>query len=205
VLLREILEKGFRPGVLYVFEKAPFQSIRARPELAQYCAELEGYPVCTLLHDQLRLPPITPVVSPPVWPSITGPITMQELSPMLGIGWSGVEADHVWSMGFRSEIFFRLASCADSKTIRVRIYPQIGPAGQTIHASANGGSLVTRSYAEAQADDLTVPIQKCDSAKPEVLLALETERPVSPLELGQSDDPRPLGFSLLEAQLERYR
>jgi hypothetical protein len=203
VLLREILEKGFRPGVLYVFEKAPFHSIRARGELAKYCTELEGYDVCTLLHDQLRMPPVAPSEGPPVWPSMAGGLTMQQISPLLGIGWSGVESDHVWSMGFRSEIFFRLPSCADANAIRVRIDPQIGPTGQTIHASANGGPAVTRSYPEAQVDDLTVPIQSCDPAKPEILLALETERPVSPLELEQSDDPRPLGFSLQQAELQR--
>jgi hypothetical protein len=203
VLLREISENGFSPGVLYIFEKAPFQSIRARPELARYCTELEGYPVCTLLHDELRLPPVAPRDGPPEWQSMAGPLTMQEISPLLGIGWSGVEADHVWSIGFRSEIWFRLQRCSDAKAIRVRIYPQIGPTGQTIHASANGGPAVTRSYPEGQVDDLTVPIQSCDPAKPEVLLALETERPISPLELQQGDDTRPLGFSLQQAELLR--
>ena len=200
-LQREVLEQGFQPGVLYLFEPAPFRSIRERPELEKFCAELEGRYLCTLQRAALSLPPLAPGPGPALWSPTTGSRKAPQLADFLGMGWSSVEEGGVWSLGDRSELFFRLPSCGEARGLRLKILPFGEREVQTVTTSANGGLAVTRHYRERQLDELILPIGTCDPAHPQVAVSVQVERSLSPLEAGESGDTRPLGIFLLEAEL----
>lgn len=202
-LHREVLERGFQPGVLYLIESGPFQSIRPRPELNQFCAELERRYLCTLQRETLPLPALAPDPGPALWPSAAGPLNAREMSGFLGIGWSEIEDTAVWSLGETAELFFRLRSCQEATDVRIKIYPYVGPQEKTVTASANNGPPVSRRYRERQIDELILLIGSCNPEDPRVAVSLHMDRAPSPLELGESGDTRPLGVSLLEAELLR--
>ena len=196
-----MLEQGFQPGVLYLFEPAPFRSIRERPELEKFCTELEGRFLCTLQRAALSLPPLAPGPGPALWSPTTGLRKAHQLTEFLGMGWNSVEEGGVWSLGDRAELFFRLPSCGDARGLRLKILPFGAPQGQTVTASANSGPVVTRNYRERQLDEMILPIGTCDPAHPQVAVSVQIERSLSPLEAGESGDSRPLGIFLLEAEL----
>jgi hypothetical protein len=201
-LHREVLEQGFQPNVLYVFEPEPFRSIRERPELEQSCSELDGHFLCTLQRAALSLPPLPPHPGLPLWSPPEGWRNPQQVVPFFGMGWSDVDGgEGVWSLGDRAEMFFRLASCKDATGLRLKFMTFGDPKGQTLTASANGGPAVTRYYQERQLDDLVLPVRNCNSSDPRVSVSLDIQRSLSPLQVGESGDPRPLGIYLLEAEL----
>lgn len=200
-LLRDVLRSGFRPGVLYILDNQVWLSIRQRPELSKFCSKLEGRALCTLQRAELNLPPLPEDEGPALWPSITEPLNPLELVEFFGIGWSSGDQTGVWSLGYQSELLFRLPSCLAATNLRINIFPFVVPEGQTVTVSANGGSPVTRSYSDRKNDDLVIPIGACDPLDPIVAVTFFVEKPLSPLETGESGDARPLGVLLLEAEL----
>jgi len=202
-LQRDILEHGFSSGVLYLFEPRGFQSIRRRPELEHSCAELEGRYVCTLQRTSLSLPPLPPDPGPAPWPPDKNRLDALGLKPFLGMGWSSVEGTGVWSLGNRSELYFRLSSCMDATGLEVSFVPFAPPEGQKVTVSVNGRAGESRRYRERQPESLILPIQLCDQNDPLVTVSFQVEEAPSPLEVGESGDARPLGVLLLEAELVR--
>ena len=137
------------------------------------------------------------------WPAKEGPLNPVELAPVLGIGWSTPEQSGVWSLGARSELLFRLASCADGTSLRVNILPFVGQEEQVVTAQANQGVTMSRRYRERSIDTLVIPIGNCNPSDPRVIVSFSVEKALSPLEIGESGDTRPLGVLLIEAELLR--
>jgi hypothetical protein len=202
-LQRAIWEKGFSAGVLYLFEPSALQSVRRRPDLWRFCSELEGRYVCTRQRTALGLSPLSPDPGPPPWPPHTDRLNASALVPFFGMGWTSVGEGMtaVWSLGNRSELLFRLPSCAGATGLEVSFIPFAPPpTGQTVTVSINGLAAPPRHYTERTPDHVVLPIH-CDPSNPQVALNFQTDRAFSPLEIGESGDARPLGILLLEVAL----
>lgn len=203
-LYREVLRQGFQPGTLYLLDRGSMLSVAQRPDLRNSCSRLEDQGLCTLQRVELGLPPLPADAGAPVpWPPKQGPLNPVEFAPLLGIGWSKAEEGGVWSLGDRSELLFRLASCAGGASLRVKILPFVGQEEQVVTAQANQGVPVSRRYRERSIDTLVIPIGNCDPSDPRVIVSFSVEKPLSPLEVGESGDTRPLGVLLIEAELLR--
>ncbi len=200
-LNKDVLDNGFRPGVLYLVDTKALRSFRQRPELKKFCSQLEGRTLCTLQRAELNLPPLAQDSGLALWPSDTTRFSALELADFLGIGWSYMERSGVWSLGYQSELFFRLPSCEDATSLRVKILPFVGHEGQTVTLSANGGEPVIRHYSEPNTENLVIPIGTCDTDDPIIAITFLVDKPVSTLETGESGDARPLGLHLMEAEL----
>ena len=202
-LYREVLTQGFQQGTLYILDRGSLLSLSERPEVRNSCSVLEEQGVCTLQREELRLPPLPSESGPALWPPKEGPLNPVELAPFLSIGWSKAEGGGVWSLGDHSDLVFRLSSCADGASLRVKILPFVGQEEQVVTAQANQGVVVSRRYRERNIDTLVVPIGSCDASDPRVVVSFSAEKPLSPLEVGESGDTRPLGILLIEAELLR--
>ena len=200
-LNEDVLDYGFQSRVLYVVDKGTALSFRQRPDLRKFCSQLGGRTVCTLQRAGLNLPPLSPDRRLALWPADRRRLSSFEFADFLGIGWSYFERRGVWSLGYRSELFFRLPSCTDATSLRVKILPFVGPKGQTLTVWANGGSPVTRNYSEPTIKDLVIPIGVCEPDDPMVAVTFVVDKPVSPLEIGEGGDARPLGLHLMEIEL----
>ena len=199
-LNKDVLDYGFQSRVLYIVDKRTALSFRQRPDLRKFCSELGGRTVCTLQRADLNLPPLAPDRRLALWPADRRRLSSFEFTNFLGIGWSYSEGERVWALGYRSELFFRLPSCADATSLRVNLR-FVGRKGRTLTMWANGGSPVTRNYSELIIEDLVIPIGVCEPDDPMVAVTFVVDKPVSTLEIGEGGDARPLGLHLMEIEL----
>jgi hypothetical protein len=199
-VIRDVLERGLESEVLYIVDGGTMISFRQQPEVSRFCSEMEGRYLCTLQHHSLNLPPL-PNAVPALWPSDMQPLKSSDISQFLGIGWSVPEEQGVWSMGYHSELVFRLPTYPQGASVRVKVKPFLAQGTQTISAFVNRGAVLSRVYTQSSPDDLVLPLETCDPANPVFRATFLVERPFSPLELGTSEDPRPLGLQLQEAEL----
>jgi hypothetical protein len=198
--LFDLAEGRFEPGTLYILDGGTLLSLQQRSEQAAQCGQLEQLTLCTPQGKSLGLGPL-PEGEPVLWPSEKKVLKANEMAGYLGIGWSGIEEQGVWSLGYQSEVIVRLPNCSPGRRLRFKIEPFVGSEGQSITLSVNGGTPVSQVYREPVADDIVVAVNPCDPDNPRAVAKFLVGNPLSPLELGTSEDVRPLGFRLIEAEL----
>jgi hypothetical protein len=198
---RQLLEQGLEAGTLYVLNEDATRSIQSRPPLIRFCSRLDGYFICTRQRAELGLPALHDDWRPTLWSSQTT-LSANQMADVLGIGWSYLENNAVWSVGYQSELVLRLPHCDFAEYLSMQIVPMTGQNGQTIRATANDGPPVTAHFQERAISQISIPLDACDPARPDMRVTLYVAHPVSAMELGESRDARPLGVALLDARLE---
>ncbi len=198
--LLDLAEGRLEPGALYIIDSGILLSLQQRSGQTAQCGQLEQLTLCTPQGKSLGLEPF-PEREPILWPSEKKVLKANEMVGFLGIGWSSIEERGVWSLGYQSEVIVRLPGCFPGQRPRFRIEPFVGPEGQSITLSVNGGTPFSHVYREPVTDDIVAPVNSCDPNNPKAVAKFSVGNPLSPLELGMSEDVRPLGFRLIEAEL----
>lgn len=116
-------------------------------------------------------------------------------SPFLGVGWSGKEEWGRWTDASRAFVGFRLENVPARNDLTLELRGHLFRPEQRISIFLNNQVLGTFSATDFKKEALTAPLPR-DTLRHENLIEVQIVDPVSPKDLGLSEDNRKLGLGV---------